>query len=183
MLHDREIQFSAQDQRLAHDAVVENGLAVVGDRDGSGGLQRAEIGERGALAAAGRGRNGKHIDDGAALGLTQPLDPLDRIDNRNRIRHGADGSKSARSRSRGAGRNRLFVRLARLAQVHMQIDEAGRNDESAGIEFLVRAALDLVGRSHFGNAAIFQQHIHGRIDASRRVDEMATFDQQTTCGA
>jgi hypothetical protein len=37
------------------------------------------------------------------------------------------------------------VRLAGLAQVHVQIDEAGRDDQSASIEFLVRAALDLLG--------------------------------------
>ena len=33
MLHDGKIQLSAQSQRLAHDAVVENGLAIVGDGD------------------------------------------------------------------------------------------------------------------------------------------------------
>ena len=46
MLHDREIQLSAQNQRLAHDAVFEDGLAVVGDRNCSGGVQRAKVGER-----------------------------------------------------------------------------------------------------------------------------------------
>ena len=69
--------------------------------------------------------------------------------------------------------------LAGLAQVHVQIDEARGDDQSAGIELLVRAAFDLVGSGNFGDAAIFQQHVHGRVDASRRIDEMAALDQQT----
>ncbi len=132
------------------------------------------------LLASRRGRDGKHIDDRAAFWLTQPLDPLDRIDHRNRVRHGADRSESARRSGGRAGRDRLFVRLAGFAQVHVQIDEAGRDDESAGIEFLIRAAFDFVGSRNFGNAAIFQQHVHGRVDARRRVDEVAAFNQQTS---
>ncbi len=88
----------------------------------------------GALAGAGRGGDGKDIDHGAALGLPQPLHPFDRIDDRGGVGHGADGSESARGRGRRAGSNRLFVRLAGLAQVNVQIDETGRDDQSAGIE-------------------------------------------------
>ena len=74
--------------------------------------------------------------------------------------------------------------LAGLAQVHVQIDEAGRDDESAGIEFLGfgTPALNLVGRGNFGDAAIFQQHVHGRVDARRRVDEVAALDEQAGGG-
>jgi len=77
MLHDREIQLATQNQRLAHNGVFEDGLAIIGNRDCSGGLQRAQIGEGSALARSRRGCDGKHVDDRAALGLTKPLDPLD----------------------------------------------------------------------------------------------------------
>ena len=60
----------------------------------------------------------------------------------------------------------------------VQIDEAGRDDKSTRIKFFVRAAFDLVGMSYFGNAAIFQQHVHGRVDASGRVDEVAALDEE-----
>src|SRR5271167_4586025 len=33
MLHDRKIQLSAENQRLAHNVVFEDGLAIVGDRN------------------------------------------------------------------------------------------------------------------------------------------------------
>src|SRR5208282_4829657 len=156
-----------------------DGLAIVSDRDGSGGVQRSKVGERYALTRPGRGGNGKHIDDRAAFGLTKPLDPLHRIDNWNCVGHGADRSEATSGRGGRARRNRLFVRLAGLAQVHMQIDEARRYRESTGIELLVRTTLDFVGRSNFGDPAILQQHVHGRVDARRRIDEVAALDQQT----
>src|SRR5258708_21128143 len=124
MLHDREIQSPAKNEGLAHDAVCEGGIAIVGDRNRTGGVQWGEIAERSALARPSRGSDGKDIDDRAALGLSKPLDPLDRIDNWNRVGHGADRSKAASGSSSRAGRDRLFVRLAGLAQVHVQIDEA-----------------------------------------------------------
>ena len=179
VLHHRKIQLSAENQRLAHDAVIEDGLAIVGRRNRSGGLQRAEVGERSALAGAGRGRNGKHIDDRAAFRLTKPFDPLHRIDHRNRVRHGADRGKSTGGSGGRARRDRLFVHLSGLAQVHVQIDKAGSDDESTSIEFLVRTALDFVGSGDFGDATIFQQHVHRRVDARHRVDQMAAFDQKT----
>ena len=41
VLHDGKIQFCAKAQRHAHDVVVEDGLAVVGDGDRSSALQSA----------------------------------------------------------------------------------------------------------------------------------------------
>src|SRR5258708_1951556 len=45
MLHDRQIQFSAEAQSRAHDFVIEDWLAIVSDSDCSGTLQGSEIGE------------------------------------------------------------------------------------------------------------------------------------------
>ncbi len=182
VLHDREIQLSAEKESLTHDVVFEDGLAVVGDGDRSGGVQRTEVGERGSLARSRGGGNGKDVDDGTAFRLAKPFDPLHRIDDWNSVGHGADRCKATGRRSGSAGCDGLLVPLPGLAQVHVQIDEARRDDEPAGIEFLglvVDAALDLVGSRDFGNAAILQQNVHGRVDTSRRIDEVPTLDQQT----
>src|ERR1039458_9962814 len=72
-------------------STIEASAAVVVVRYCSGGVERTEVGERGSLAGPGRGGDGKHIDDGAAFGLTKPLDPLDRIDHWNCVGHGANG--------------------------------------------------------------------------------------------
>jgi len=59
----------------------------------------------------------------------------------------------------------------------MQIDEAGRHDQSASVELLVGRAFDLARPSYFGNLAIAQKQVHGRVNASGRVNEMTTLDK------
>src|SRR5271157_2806392 len=95
VLHDGEIQFAGEQERLAHDGVVEDGLAVVGYGNGPGTLQGAEVGEDSAFTGAGGGGNGEYVDRSAALGLAEPLDPIGGINDGRGVRHGADGSKAA----------------------------------------------------------------------------------------
>ena len=78
----------------------------------------------------------------------------------------------------GAAGDRLFVALSRLAQMNMQIDESRRNDQSAGIEFLVGAGADLVGQGDLSYTSITQKNVHGCIDLRRGVDHVAALDQQ-----
>ena len=178
VLHHRKIQLGAEAQRHAHHVIVENRLAVVGDGDRSGALQGAEIGERSAPAAARGGCDRKDVDHRPALGIPQPRHPLRRIDHGRGVGHGANRSESSGgSRGRSAG-DGLFVTLARLAQVHVQVDEAGRDDQSARVELLVGAAANLIGQRNFRDAPIAQQDVHRRIDLRRRIDQVAAFDQQ-----
>ena len=46
MLHHRQVQFSAESQRRAHDFVFEDRLAVVGNGNCAGALQCGKVGER-----------------------------------------------------------------------------------------------------------------------------------------
>jgi len=56
--------------------------------------------------------------------------------------------------------------------MHVQIDEAGRDHESARIKFLVGPAFNFIGRSNLGNPTAFEQQVHRRIRARRRINEM-----------
>ena len=178
VLHDGKIQLRTETQSHAHDVIVEDGLAVVGDGDGSGALKCREVGERATFAAAGGGGDGKDIDHGSALGIPQPSDPFRRVDHRRGVGHGADGGETSGGGGGGAGGDGFFVALSGLAQVDVQIDEAGSDDQAAGIEFLVGAAADFVGQSDLGDAAIAQKDVHGRVDLRRRIDQVAAFDQK-----
>jgi hypothetical protein len=62
--------------------------------------------------------------------------------------------------------------------VNVQVDEPWGNDQTARIKLLVRAATDFIRQGNFGNAAIAQQNVHGRIDLRRRVDHVPAFNQQ-----
>src|SRR6202035_5416087 len=72
VLHDRKIQLRAETKRGAHDLVVENGLAVVGDGDGSGALQCREISEICAARFARGSSDREDVHDRAALWTAQP---------------------------------------------------------------------------------------------------------------
>jgi len=68
VLHHRKIQLSAENQRLAHDAVIEDGLAIVVTAIAPAVCSARKSVSVAPLLARGRGRNGKHIDDRAAFG-------------------------------------------------------------------------------------------------------------------
>jgi hypothetical protein len=67
--------------------------------------------------------------------------------------------------------------LPRLSQVHVQVDESGRNDQTARLELRLRSALDLARRRDFGHATISQKDIHRRIDSRCRVDQVPALNQ------
>jgi hypothetical protein len=113
--------------------------------------------------------------------LKQPAHPLCCINHRNCVWHAAYGGKPSRRGCRGTGRNRLFVGLSGLAQVHMQINEPGANDQATSVELFVSAALDRVRTRYFRYSTISKQDIHRRVHARRRVDDVATLDQQAGC--
>ena len=61
----------------------------------------------------------------------------------------------------------------------MQIDESRGDDQVPGIQLLVGGAADLIRRRNLLDPAIPQQHIHGRVDLARGIDQVSLFDQQT----
>ena len=65
--------------------------------------------------------------------------------------------------------------LAGLAQMHMQIDEAGSDDAAPGVEGASGLTAQLAGRSHGGHAAVAQQHVHILIDAAGGIDDAPAY--------
>ncbi len=107
----------------------------------------AELGELGALEALGHGAD-RH-DLGEAAGATEvehPLGGLGRVGDGARVGHGEDGGEAARGRGRGPGGDGLGVLAAGLAQVHVEVDEAGQGDEAVGVEHLDVAGSDAPSR-------------------------------------
>ena len=67
---------------------------------------------------------------------------------------------------------------ARLAQVHVHVDKAGRNHQARGIERL-RAGRRQI-RAHRGNRAILNQNVGQHIGGRSRVDDAPVFDEELT---
>ena len=60
----------------------------------------------------------------------------------------------------------------------MQVDEAGSDDEPAGVELLISAAANFAGWHDFSHAAVAQQDVHRCIDLRRRINQVAAFDEE-----
>ncbi len=118
-------------QGAAHDHRVVDALAVVGEDLHSGGriVHGAELGELLALQADGDGADGLHV---AVAGLlAEPPDLLDDtggVGDREGVGHGVHGGEAADRRGLGAGQDGLGVLAAGLAQVGVEVDEAGQQD-------------------------------------------------------
>src|SRR5208282_1404748 len=89
------------------------------------------------------------------------------------------GGESPGGGGGGSGGDRLFVVLSWLAQVNVQVNESGGDDQAASVEFFVGAATNFVGQSDLGDAAVAQQHVHGGVDLRRGIDQVAAFNEET----
>ena len=76
VLDDGDAELASRSQRVAHQVVLEDGLAIVADRDCSCLLQRGKVGELLALTSDGCGGDGKQADDSLTLGSLHPAGDL-----------------------------------------------------------------------------------------------------------
>ncbi len=117
-------------ERAPHEQRRRNRAPVVGDRDAAG---RGKVGDFSELFALRSRRDGANRIHARQAGFARALDDefgdrgviVDRIG----VRHARDGGEPAGHGRRRAGRDRLLVLLPRLAQVHVDVDEARRHDE------------------------------------------------------
>ena len=102
---------------------------------GGGVGHRAELGELLALQADGDGADRLHV---AVAGLpAEPPDLLDHaggVGDREGVGHGVHGGEAADGGRAGAGQHGLGVLAAGLAQVGVQVDQAGQQDLAVGLD-------------------------------------------------
>src|SRR5262249_53126051 len=170
-------------QRVFHRAPVEpavhDTLAVVRERDASRLRQLGQLGE--LLAAQILRDRADRID---------PHDPFDlRLGEdvvRHRavvvdgtgIRHAAHRGEAAGGRGPRTGRDRLFIFLSGLAQVHVHVDESGTDDLAARVDDLdVGRALEAPTEPR--DLTVLDQYVLDGIDAVGRIDHAAAADQET----
>src|SRR5262249_14426863 len=129
-----------------------------------------------AVAADGRGGNRENIDVGSARGILEPARDLRRIVDRRRVRHAADRSESAGRRSHRTAGDGLFIPLPRLAQMHMDVDQAWRYDQPARVEAFIGFAAKLAGCGDLSDAPVLEQKIVLAFQLLGGIDEETTTD-------
>jgi hypothetical protein len=171
-------------QRLAQHARADDGPAVVREAEGAERAQLGHLRELAALEADGDRRHEAHGHAGVAGGgVAQGAQERRRVDHRARVRHRHDGAEAAGGRRARARLEVLLVLLARGAQVHVRIDEAGHEVAALAVDDL-RAGrrLQAAGRPELGHRAVAHQDVVRRVEARARVQDMRAAHEQVDRG-
>ena len=149
MIHHRHADHARILHRAAHQLVILDAMPVVRDRDHARLRERTDRRQFFARQTF-RNRAGRqNIHARHFRGAI--LDPRDRaraVRGRRRVRHADDRGETARRRRARAGFDRFLPAEARLAEMHVNIDQARRDDQSGRVDdsprLLVRtsAAID-----------------------------------------
>ncbi len=156
----------------AHHARIHHGAAVVGNGDDAGIFHQSNGCEFFARAVLCNGSDGKDVDDGMTL---RTFDDVagDRgiVVYRRRVGHAANGGEAS---GRGGARSAfdgLGVLKARLAQMNVHIDEAGRDNESRGVDLVCAGGVEIL--SDGSDAATFDRDVAHRVETAGRVHHAA----------
>ena len=148
-------------------------MAIVTDADAARIAQRRHLGH---LLAGGAYRDGANRIDARQVRFGRL--PEDLFGNAGvivhgvRVRHAGDGREAARHRGGGAGRHGLLVRLPRLAQVDVHVDEAGTDNE-AGRQVDDGRTVDRKQiRADRGDDAVRHQDVGPAVDRLERIDDV-----------
>ena len=164
-------------QRASHQAGRGDGDAVVGE---PGGTEIRELAHLRQLGAAFGLRDRREEPDGdlrfRAGALDEGAERSGGVDDRIRVRHREDRAVAAGRGRRGAARDRLLVLSARRAQMHVRVDERGREHEPVGFDDAVRVRLE-VG-SERGDGTIVDADVCDGVDALGGIDDAGAANDQ-----
>ena len=121
-------------QGKPHDPGVQHGPAVVGNGDRSGLFQLPVVAKEAALQPLGHGRDRVYPRQAGLGRLRQDVfgDGGVVVD-RPGVGHAAHRAETATDSRPAAGRDGLLVLESRFAQVHVQVDQAGRHDFTGSV--------------------------------------------------
>ncbi len=179
MLNHRKIQRPAIIHHLPRELCRGDRFSIIGNAHDPRFLHGRDFGNRFAFAPHRRRPNRPHTNAAGNLRAIQN-EPRDGsiVVRRLRIRHAADRREpAARRRSRACfdGFRRL---LSRLAQVHVDIDKAGSDDQAAGVKnFRVSRRGNFPSRPNFLYLLPIQQNVESCVRLGCRVDHAPVLNQ------
>jgi hypothetical protein len=124
MLHEYGILCMHSAKRAKHQARIRNDIAVITESNKLLPFPTDAGSADGKDAAMRRSRGSRE----------HPLDHFRRVDCWGRIRHADDGCEPTRDSRGGARLDGFLLALPRLAQMHVRVDEAGRDEQPLGID-------------------------------------------------
>ena len=160
----------------AHELVGLHAEAVVGERDDASFLERAVRGELLALHADGDAAGRVNAHGRGGTGGLDELDGAGVVGDGRGVGHAHHGGETAGGGGLRTGEDGLLVRLAGLAEMDVDVDEAGADDEAAGVD---HARLFLLRASELGDElAAGNEDIALGVALSGGVDDATVFDPE-----
>ena len=161
VLHDQRIEAGGVGQGTPHHPGVGERLVAVGEGDGAGRLEQADLGQLPALQPLGHGGVGVDL---AELHLPraagQELDHRRLVDRRVGVGQDRHAGDAAGGRGRRAAVDPLLVLGAGLAELHPHVDQARRQAQALGVDHLgtARRQRHRHARADLGDPAADDQH-------------------------
>ena len=174
---DRPVRDRRVLERAPHERRGDHGAPVVGEPDRALVGELAHLGQLRAFLPLGDRRQEADLHLGLLAGLLdERAEHGSRVDDRLGVGHGQDRAVPARRGGLRAGADRLLVLTARRAQVHVRVDERGREHEPGALDHLVRVLREV--RAELRDHAVVDPHVDLRVDALDRVEHpRASHDQ------
>ena len=149
-------------QRPSHELRVPDRFSVVADPDASGGTKIGNLRQLFPFQSSAHRPDGIHATRAVPRRLgNDHLGHGALVVRRNRVGHRANCRVAAGDGGARSGGDRLLVLLPRFAEMRMQIDEAGNDHQSGGID-------DFAGRAQLfpgvGDHAVFDEQIDFRVE-------------------
>ncbi len=170
MVHDRQLEHCRIFDCSAHDFVALYAFSVVRYGDDAGFFQLAGGRELFPVHPDREATGRIDVDHRLACDLVH--DPLNRasvVADRAGVGHADHACKSSGCRGAGTAGDLLLVSLPRIAEVDMNVDQSGRDDEAAGIDLGRRFLLRPVNLLH--NYTIHGENIADLVTLVGRVDD------------
>ena len=135
VMHDQRVEIAGVGQRPPHHLRVGDAAVAIGEGDGAGGLQQADLGHLGAFHALGQRRHRVDVDNGGVARAAQ--DEIHRrgiVDHRFGIGLADDGGDAAGRGGLACGGKGLAMAGAGLADESAHVDQPGGHDLAGAID-------------------------------------------------
>ena len=134
MIHHHDAQVARKGHGLLHEPVIRHRGPIIGKSRRAGRPHGGQVSQCAALPAAGDAAGRQHADMPRMVRLLQDTpDHCSGIRGGRGVGHGHHRGEAAARRRQGSGRNGFRRIGAGLAEVHMQIHEAGNHKQAARV--------------------------------------------------
>ncbi len=183
VVDDERVEVACIGQRAAHHLRVDDASCPVGEGNGAGGLEQADLRHLVAVAALGQRRHGMDVDDGGiARAAEHEVDDRRVVDDRGGFGLADDGGDAAGGRGVARRGERLAVARAGFPDERAHVDQAGRHHLSAAIDGL--GAFGHSGRMDAAlglpDHAVGDQEVAREVQVARRIDDPRVGEQDRT---